>query len=95
MYIPETTVFAAAEHHTSTDTLAWVYVPDTLSALALDAYESLNDAMPMISEQANRERLDKLPTIGRVNHPVEEAQRFASDWSEVRPDGAWLKMHHL
>ncbi|MGT0244437.1 putative inorganic carbon transporter subunit DabA [Staphylococcus aureus] len=40
--------FAAAEHHTSTDTLAWVYVPDTLSALALDAYESLNDAMPMI-----------------------------------------------
>ncbi|MBH4863294.1 DUF2309 family protein, partial [Staphylococcus aureus] len=63
----------------STDTLAWVYVPDTLSALALDAYESLNDAMPMISEHANRERLDKLPTIGRVNHPVEEAQRFASD----------------
>ena len=93
--IPETTVFAAAEHHTSTDTLAWVYVPDTLSALALDAYESLNDAMPMISEHANRERLDKLPTIGRVNHPVEEAQRFASDWSEVRPEWAWLKMHHL
>ncbi|MDI1794113.1 Na-translocating system protein MpsB, partial [Staphylococcus aureus] len=91
VYIPETTVFAAAEHHTSTDTLAWVYVPDTLSALALDAYESLNDAMPMISEQANRERLDKLPTIGRVNHPVEEAQRFASDWSEVRPEWGLAK----
>ena len=72
VYIPETTVFAVAEHHTSTDTLAWVYVPDTLSSIALDAYESLNDAMPMISEHANRERLDKLPTIGRVNHPVEE-----------------------
>lgn len=51
-------------------------MPDTLSSIALDAYESLNDAMPMISEHANRERLDKLPTIGRVNHPVEEAQRF-------------------
>ncbi|HDL0589752.1 TPA: YbcC family protein [Staphylococcus aureus] len=91
VYIPETTVFAAAEHHTSTDTLAWVYVPDTLSSIVLDAYESLNDAMPMISEHANRERLDKLPTIGRVNHPVEEAQRFASDWSEVRPEWGLAK----
>ena len=70
-------------------------MPDTLSALALDAYESLNDVMPMISEHANRERLDKLPTIGRVNHPVEEAQRFASDWSEVRPEWGLAKMHHL
>ncbi|WP_439959255.1 putative inorganic carbon transporter subunit DabA, partial [Staphylococcus aureus] len=42
VYIPETTVFAVAEHHTSTDTLAWVYVPDTLSSIALDSYESLN-----------------------------------------------------
>ncbi len=68
----------------------------TLSALALDAYESLNDAMPMISEQANSKRLDKLPTIGRVNHPVEEAQRFASDWSkEYVQNGAFSKMHHL
>ncbi|MEZ2058863.1 Na-translocating system protein MpsB, partial [Staphylococcus aureus] len=44
-----------------------------------------------ISEHANRERLDKLPTIGRVNHPVEEAQRFASDWSEVRPEWGLAK----
>ncbi|CDR22224.1 DUF2309 domain-containing protein [Staphylococcus schweitzeri] len=89
--IPETTVFVAAEHHTSTDTLAWVYVPDILSPEALDAYESLNSAMPLISEHANRERLAKLPTIGRVNHPVEEAQRFASDWSEVRPEWGLAK----
>ncbi|MCD2506178.1 putative inorganic carbon transporter subunit DabA, partial [Staphylococcus aureus] len=69
-----------------TDTLAWVYVSDTLSCIALDPYESLNDAMSMISEHANRERLDKLRTIGRVNHPVEEAQRVASDWGEVGPE---------
>ncbi len=89
MYIPETTVFAAAEHHTSTDTLAWVYVPDTYQALALDAYESLNDAMPMISEQELRiaNVRTKLPTIGRVNHPVEEARglqvigvRYVQEW---------------
>ncbi|HFG9107504.1 TPA: DUF2309 domain-containing protein [Staphylococcus argenteus] len=89
--IPETTVFAAAEHHTSTDTLAWVYIPDTLSPEALNAYEALNDAMPLISEHANRERLAKLPTIGNVAHPVEEAERFASDWSEVRPEWGLAK----
>ena len=83
--------FAAAEHHTSTDTLAWVYIPDTLSPEALNAYEALNDAMPLISEHANRERLAKLPTIGNVAHPVEEAERFASDWSEVRPEWGLAK----
>lgn len=75
--------------------MAWVYIPDTLSPEALNAYEALNDAMPLISEHANRERLAKLPTIGNVAHPVEEAERFASDWSEVRPEWGLAKMHHL
>ena len=66
-------------------------MPDTLSALALDAYESLNDVMPMISEHANRERLDKLPTIGRVI--IQWKKRSGLQVIGVRyvQNGAWLK----
>lgn len=67
--IPSTTVFASAEHHTSVDELAWVYLPE-LPEAAQDAYEALTASMPEISRRANQQRLSQLPN----NHITKRIQ---------------------
>ena len=54
-------------------------------------YESLNDAMPMISEHANRERLDKLPTIGRGIIQWKKRSGLQVIGMKYVQNGAWLK----
>ncbi|RIP34785.1 DUF2309 family protein [Staphylococcus gallinarum] len=91
IFIPSTTVFASAEHHTSVDELAWVYLPE-LPEEAQDAYEALTASMPEISRRANQQRLAQLPN----NHltkkdPIKEVHRLANDWSEIRPEWGLAK----
>ena len=84
--IPKDTVFAAAEHITTLDELRWLYVPE-LSDAAQEAFDRIQAILPKVSDEANAERILKLPGIGS-NHknPKAEAQRLADDWSEVRPE---------
>ncbi|WP_027417681.1 DUF2309 domain-containing protein [Aneurinibacillus terranovensis] len=84
--IPDDTLFAAAEHITSLDTLRWLYVP-TLSPAAQEALDKIESTMQRVSEKANAERLSRLPNIRtQLKNPKAEAQRFAEDWSEIRPE---------
>lgn len=84
--IPVETVFTAAEHNTSVDNLAWIYLP-TLSREAKAAYEHIEQVMPKVSKQANTQRMLTLPTLkNNISNPEEEAYRLANDWSEVRPE---------
>lgn len=84
--IPKDTVFAAAEHITTFDELQWLYVPE-LSVGAKEAFELIQSKLPEVSEQANSERISKLPSIGPCcKNPKEEAKRLGEDWSEVRPE---------
>lgn len=84
--IPKDTVFAAAEHITSLDELKWVYLPQ-LSGEAKEAYKQIQAELPKVSEEANAERISKLPNLKNTfKHPKSEAQRFSEDWSEMRPE---------
>ncbi|RAL26246.1 DUF2309 domain-containing protein [Thermoflavimicrobium daqui] len=84
--IPEDTVFVAAEHITTLDELRWIYVPK-LSDAAQEAFQHIQTILPKVSNDAIAERLSQLPNLGfRSKNPRAEAQRFAEDWSEVRPE---------
>lgn len=84
--IPHDTVFAAAEHLTTSDELQWIYVPN-LSSEAKEAFDFIQNKLSKVSEQAVAERLLKLPGIeGNRKNPKAHAQRLGEDWSEVRPE---------
>ena len=84
--IPTETVFIAAEHITTTDQLITVYVPE-LSKTARKAFEQIQAILPKIEEEPSAERVKQLPNIGcKRKNPQAEAERFAEDWSEVRPE---------
>ncbi|WP_338448326.1 putative inorganic carbon transporter subunit DabA [Niallia oryzisoli] len=84
--IPQDTIFIAAEHVTSTDELRFIYVPE-LSEKAREAFEQIQTVLPKVREEVSAERLMQLPNIGyKGEHPTLEAERFAEDWSEVRPE---------
>lgn len=84
--IPEDTVFAAAEHNTTVDELHWLYVPE-LSEAAQEAFEQIEAVMPKVRHHVNAERLDQLPNFqSKLKNPKAEANRFAEDWSEIRPE---------
>ncbi|KYP80242.1 hypothetical protein AYW79_11805 [Ferroacidibacillus organovorans] len=84
--IPKDTVFVAAEHITTLNELRWLYVPE-LSEAAQEAFDGIRGVLPKVSEHVNAEQLSRLPSLGfRFKHPKIEVQRFAEDWSEVRPE---------
>lgn len=84
--IPQETVFAAAEHITSLDELRWLYVP-SLSDQAKASLEQVQATLTHVRKEANAERIAKLPKVGTDKiDSILEAQRLASDWSEVRPE---------
>lgn len=84
--IPEDTVFVAAEHNTTVDNLQWIYVPE-LSEAAQEAFDCIEAVMPKVSHHVNSERLAQLPNHQtKLRNLQAEAQRFAEDWSEIRPE---------
>ncbi|MBB6446260.1 DUF2309 domain-containing protein [Bacillus benzoevorans] len=84
--IPQGTVFAAAEHITSRDELRFLYVPE-LSGKAKEAFDSIQIALPKVSEEAAAERISQLPSFQtHFKNPKAAAERLAEDWSEVRPE---------
>lgn len=84
--IPRDTIFAAAEHITTLDELRWLYVPE-LTGAAEEVFERIQSVLPQISDEANAERIEGLPSIGmKHKNPKAEAERIAEDWSEVRPE---------
>ena len=84
--IPEETVFAAAEHITTLDELHWVYLPK-LSEQAEKAYAQIQSVLPKVSEDANAERISRLPNLYvHLKNPKRVAQRLSEDWSEIRPE---------
>ena len=89
--IPEDTVFAAAEHQTSTDELNWIYLP-TMSKSAQNALNQIQTAVSGITYRANAQRLKALPDnhISRQD-PIKEAHRLSNDWSEIRPEWGLAK----
>ena len=63
-----------------------------LSEAAQHAFNQLEAAMPKVSYKANLERLGELPSIDEHHKdPIGEAHRYASDWSEVRPEWGLAK----
>ncbi|ATH92018.1 DUF2309 domain-containing protein [Bacillus glycinifermentans] len=84
IFIPDDTVFAAAEHITTLDELHWLYVPE-LPPKAQQSFDRINSALPDVSRTVGAERLADLPQFGYKN-PRNEIERFAEDWSEVRPE---------
>lgn len=84
--IPEDTVFAAAEHVTTLNELRWLYVPK-LSDAAKQAFDEIQKVIQNIRHKESEKRLSQLPHLGfRLKNPMSEMQRFAEDWSEVRPE---------
>lgn len=84
--IPQDTIFVAAEHITSLDELQFVYVPE-LTEEAQESLEYVQTKLPEVRKEANAERIVQLPTLEtNCKNPSEEIQRFAEDWSEVRPE---------
>jgi uncharacterized protein len=84
--IPEDTVFAAAEHVTTLNELRWLYVPK-LSDAAKKAFDEIQTVIQNISHKESEKRLSQLPNIGfPLKNPMSQMQRYAEDWSEVRPE---------
>ncbi|MDR7000468.1 putative inorganic carbon transporter subunit DabA [Neobacillus niacini] len=84
--IPTDTVFAAAEHITTLDKLKWIYVPQ-LTVQAKKVFDQIESILLKVSEKANAERIPQLPNINLTcKNPKREAERFAEDWSEIRPE---------
>lgn len=74
------------EHNTTVDELHWLYVPE-LSEAAQEAFEQIEAVMPKVRHHVNAERLAQLPNFqSKLKNPKAEADRFAEDWSEIRPE---------
>jgi len=84
--IPKETVFVAAEHITTLDELRFLYVPE-LSEAAQESFDCIQTKLSKVRDEANAERIVQLPTLdSHHKNPQAEVQRFAEDWSEVRPE---------
>ncbi|WDL98624.1 DUF2309 domain-containing protein [Alicyclobacillus sp. ALC3] len=85
--IPETTVFAAMEHITTTDELRFLDDKPSLSPVARAAFDTVQRAVPAVSEDVTAERLEYLPSADLGRHGQDQrTARHAYDWSETRPE---------
>ncbi|MEK4174535.1 DUF2309 domain-containing protein [Aeribacillus sp. FSL K6-1305] len=85
IFIPDETVFVAAEHITTVDELYLLDLP-TLSKKAEQSLRLLKGKLEEVKRKANAERLANLPCTGKSKNPVTEASRRSVDWSEIRPE---------
>ncbi|WP_145407770.1 putative inorganic carbon transporter subunit DabA, partial [Staphylococcus aureus] len=91
LYIPHTTLFPPAQHHTSTHTFPSLYLPHTLSPLPLHPYQSFNHPIPIISQHPNPQPFHKLPTIPPLNHPLQQPHPFPSHSTHLPPESRFPK----
>ncbi|MGG4011500.1 DUF2309 domain-containing protein [Bacillus smithii] len=85
IFIPDETVFVAAEHITTTDELVWLDLPE-LTNSAKQSFQLLNKKLEEVRQKTNAERLEKLPHIAKYKNPKKEAILRSIDWSEIRPE---------
>ena len=85
IFIPDDTIFVAAEHITTLDELRWLYIPE-LSNEARKVFDQVQSFLPKVSEAVMEERLSTIPSPTLDKNVKAEAQRRAEDWSEVRPE---------
>ena len=85
IFIPDETIFVAAEHITTVDELCFLDLP-TLSKKAEQSLHLLKGKLEEVRQKANAERLANLPCTGKSKNPVTEASRRSVDWSEIRPE---------
>lgn len=85
IFIPDDTVFVAAEHITTTDELIWLYLPE-LTNTAKQSFQLLNKKLEEVRQRANKERMEKLTHTVKFKNPKKEAVRRSIDWSEIRPE---------
>ena len=83
--IPESTVFLAAEHNTTTDALTiFDEVPAARHAAVL---AQLKADLAIARKAAAAERLARMPNAAAAD-PVAAVERRAADWAQVRPEWA-------
>ena len=85
IFIPDETVFMAAEHNTTIDKLYFLDTP-SLSKAAEDSLKLLKSKLNDVSIKVSAERLKKLPHNSKFKNPFKEANRRSVDWSEIRPE---------
>ncbi|GLG02310.1 UPF0753 protein [Alicyclobacillus hesperidum subsp. aegles] len=85
IWIPDETIFIAAEHVTTTDELVWIDRP-ALSGAAKEAWDLVQSAVQHAQRWTAAERLQQLPDVRLVRQAVRSVRRRAHDWSEVRPE---------
>lgn len=54
--------------------------------LRQEAFNRIEAVMPKVSYHVNAERLAQLPHHSKPKNIQAEVQRFAEDWSEIRPE---------
>lgn len=81
--IPDSTVFCAAEHNTTTDELRF-YQLDSLKEQHPLLSERLLVALERARQGASAERAARLP--GAIGDSVQRTQERAADWAQVRPE---------
>lgn len=85
IFIPEDTVFVAAEHNTTTDTLT-LLGEEAAAARHQRLLDALKADLELARRGAVRERLARLP--GGADMTPTDAERRAADWAQVRPEWA-------
>lgn len=90
MTIPETTLFIAAVHNTTTDQLT-IFNSKKVTNNHQQLIQKLAKDWLLVQKQNCTQRLAQLQ-ISTTNNPVNTAQTLATDWSQIRPE--WGLAHN-